>query len=70
MVLEIAFVLAPTNDYVSVFIGVNGLLFHAGILMLQASQAPTIWWLCPRHETARRSAFASLLSHTSQGHVC
>ena len=36
MMLEIGFVLAPANDYVSLFIGVNGIAFHLGILMLQA----------------------------------
>ena len=39
MLLEIGFVLAPANDYVSLFIGVNGIAFHLGILMLQVRRS-------------------------------
>eukprot|EP00966_Prymnesium_polylepis_P212233 4915979-Prymnesium_polylepis.1 len=46
MGLEIAFVVAPANDYVSLFIGVNGLLFHFGILLLQGLDFCSYWAPC------------------------
>lgn len=46
MVLEILFVLAPASDNVCIFVGVNGLLFHACIWVLQGLDFVSYWAPC------------------------
>ena len=64
MFFEIGFISAPFSDMMSVFFGLNGLAFHAGIMLFQVlpPAADAIAPAAAAHRTAHRSPSTSRLA--------